>query len=152
MKQRISFDVAPQAYAAQKGLEAYIRTTALPRELIELVKLRVSMMNGCGFCVDMHWTALRKAGQPEERLYGLSAWRELEGYSTRERAALAWAEAVTEVASSHVPDDVYEQARACFDEKDLADLTFVVVAINGWNRLCVAFRVPPATALPKPAA
>lgn len=152
MSKRISFDVAPQAYAAQKGLEAYVATTSLPRDLVELVKLRVSTMNGCAFCIDMHWTRLRQAGQPEQRLYGLSAWREQDGYSPRERAALAWAEAVTEVASSHVPDAVYDEARASFDEKDLADLTYVVVAINGWNRLCVAFRIPPASALPKPAA
>jgi AhpD family alkylhydroperoxidase len=152
MNQRISFDVVPQAYAAQKALEEYIATTALPPDLVQLVKLRVSTMNGCAFCIDMHWTALRKAGQSEQRLYGLTTWRELAGYSAQERAALAWAEAVTEVASSRVPDAVYDQARACFTEKDLADLTFVVVAINGWNRLCVAFRIPPASALPKPAA
>ena len=146
MKQRISFDVAPSAYEAQRSLERYIATTSLPKTLVELVKLRVSMMNGCAFCVDMHWTSLRKAGESEARLYGLSSWREQSGYSPRERAALAWAESVTEVASSHVPDAAYEEVRTHFDEKETTDLTFVIVAINGWNRLCVAFRIPPASA------
>lgn len=145
MKERLSFDVAPEAYEAQRALERYISTTALPRALVELIKLRVSTMNGCAFCVDMHWTALRQAGEGEARLYGLSAWREQAGYTARERAALAWAEAVTEVAAGHVPDEAYEAVRACFDEKETADLTYVVVAINGWNRLCVAFRRPPAS-------
>ena len=140
-----------EANFAQKGLETYIASTGLPRDLVELVKLRVSLMNGCAFCVDMHWTALRKGGQSEQRLYGLATWRELSSYSPRERAALAWAEAVTEVASSHVPDAVYDQVRTCFDEKEVADLTYVVVAINGWNRLCAAFRIPPASELPSAA-
>lgn len=144
MKERLSFAVAPGAYEAKRALETYLATTALPRPLIELVKLRVSMMNGCAFCVDMHWVALRKAGESEARLYGLAAWREQEGYTARERAALAWAEAVTDVATSHVPDVVYDHLRAHFDEKDAADLTYAVVSINGWNRLCVAFRQPPA--------
>ena len=103
------------------------------------------MLNGCAFCVDMHWTALRKGGAEESKLYGLSAWRELPYYSARERAALAWAEAVTFVASSRVDDEVYEATAKVFSVKEIADLTYVVVSINGWNRLCVAFRTPPAS-------
>jgi AhpD family alkylhydroperoxidase len=149
MEQRLSLDTAPLAREALRGLERYLSGVDLPKTLIELVKLRVSMINGCAFCIDMHFRALREAGQDEMRLYGLSAWREQRGYSPSERAALAWAESVTLVASTHVPDEVYQEARAHFSEKDLADLTFVVVAINGWNRLCVAFRIqPPERAKP----
>jgi AhpD family alkylhydroperoxidase len=143
MEQRLSLDTSPQAREALRGLERYLSGTELPKALVELVKLRVSMINGCAFCIDMHFRALRESGQDEMRLYGLSAWREQRGYSPSERAALAWAESVTLVDRTHVPDDVYQEARAHFSAKDLADLTFVVVAINSWNRLCVAFRIQP---------
>lgn len=144
MKERLSFTVAPEAREALRGLERYLSECGLPRPLLELVKLRVSMLNGCAFCVDRHWRALRADGESEARLYGLSAWREQEGYSARERAALAWAESVTEVASSHVPDAVFADCSAHFSQKELADLTYAVAAINAWNRLCVAFRIQPA--------
>lgn len=143
MQERLSLDTSPEAREALRGLERYLAKTELPKSLIELMKLRVSMINGCAFCIDMHYRALRDAGENEQKLYGLSAWREQRGYSPRERAALAWAESVTLLATTHVPDDVYAEVQAQFSPKDLADLTFAIVAINGWNRLCVAFRVQP---------
>jgi AhpD family alkylhydroperoxidase len=143
MKQRLSLDQAPGAREALRGLECYLAGCGLPRPLLELVKLRVSMINGCAFCVDLHWRALRGAGESEARLYGLSAWREQAGYSERERAALDWAESVTLVAQSQVPDAVYASASSCFNPQELADLTYAVAAINAWNRLCVAFRIQP---------
>ena len=143
MKQRLSLDQAPEAREALRGLEQYLARCGLPRPLLELVKLRVSMINGCAFCVNRHWRALRGAGEHEARLYGLSAWREQAGYSDRERAALDWAESVTLVAESQVPDAVYAHASSWFTPRELADLTYAVAAINAWNRLCVAFRLPP---------
>jgi len=102
-------------------------------------------MNGCAYCLDMHWKDLRAEGETEQRMYSLDAWRETPYYSEREHAALAWAEAVTRVADTHVPDDVYELARRHFDAQQLADLTLATVAINGWNRLNIAFRAIPGT-------
>jgi AhpD family alkylhydroperoxidase len=145
---RISLETAPEASRALRQLEQYIAGCGLARELIELVKLRVSMLNGCAFCVDRHWRALRDAGEPEQRLYSLSAWREQPGYSPRERAALEWAESLTRVAETRVPDQDFELISAHFTAKEVADLSFVIVAINAWNRLCVAFRIPPANVLP----
>lgn len=144
MKQRLTFEVAPDARRALQTLENYVAECGLPRGLVELVKLRVSMMNGCAFCVDMHWRALRRAGESEERLFGLNAWREQAGYSAAERAALAWAERVTELVTEHVPDSVFREVSSHFSPKEVADLTYVVALINAWNRLCAAFRVPPA--------
>jgi AhpD family alkylhydroperoxidase len=143
---RIPFEVAPDAREALRGLETYLARCGLPRRLVELVKLRVSMINGCAFCVDMHWRALREAGEPEPRLYGLCAWREATAYSGPERAALAWAEAVTALGAGGVPDAVYAEISAAFSQKEVADLTYAVAAINAWNRLCVAFRIRPAGA------
>lgn len=146
---RIPFETAPGGFEAMRGLERYIRESGLPRTLVELMKLRVSMLNACAYCVTMHWRALREAGEPEQRLYGLSAWREQPGYSPRERAALSWAECVTNVAATGVPDAEYAAASAHFTANELADLTYVVVAINGWNRLCSAFRIPPQQLMPE---
>jgi alkylhydroperoxidase family enzyme len=101
------------------------------------------MINGCAFCIDMHWTSLRQAGTAEAKLYGLSAWREQHGYSEQERAALAWAEVVNDVSRTQVPDEAFEAVSKSFGPKEIVDLTYVVVAINGWNRLCVAFRRTP---------
>jgi AhpD family alkylhydroperoxidase len=140
---RIPFEAAPEAREALRGLERYLANSGLPRPLLELVKLRVSMLNGCAFCINMHWRRLREAGESEQRLYSLSAWREQQGYSPRERAALAWAESVTAVAATGVPDADYTALRAHFSEKESIDLTYAIVAINGWNRLCVALRIPP---------
>jgi AhpD family alkylhydroperoxidase len=127
------------------ALEAYVHQTGLERPLLELVKLRASLINGCAYCVDMHTKVARSFGETEQRLYAVSVWREAPYYSQRERAALAWTEAVTLISSDRVPDDVYEFARQHFTEKELVDLTLAVVAINGWNRLAVAFRKVPGT-------
>lgn len=132
--------VAPDAYRVLLDLEKYIHGCGLEASLIELVKMRVSQMNGCAYCLDMHSKEARAAGETEQRLYLLDAWREAPFYSPRERAALSWAEALTAVADNHVPDDVYKEARAHLSEKELVDLSFVVLAINSWNRLAVAFR------------
>jgi len=140
MEQRIDFDVAPDAEAPMNALEKYLAGCGLPRNLLELVKFRVSLMNGCAYCLDMHWKDARARDESEQRLYGLGAWREAPHYSERERAALAWAEAVTRPDLGHIADEVYQLARRHFDEKALADLTYAVCAINTWNRLCIAFR------------
>jgi AhpD family alkylhydroperoxidase len=143
---------SPGAMNAMLGLERYLRQSGLPENLVHLVRLRVSQINGCAYCLDMHSKDLRAAGETEQRLYLLDAWREAPFYSEQERAALAWAEAVTLVSEDHVPDEVYEQARAEFSEPELIDLTIAIVAINGWNRLNVAFRtVPGAYEPPKSA-
>jgi AhpD family alkylhydroperoxidase len=141
VKSRINWpDVAPGAYQAQAGVEKYARTCGLESNLIELVKLRVSQINHCAYCIDMHWKDLRAAGETEQRLYGLMAWDESPYYTDRERAAFKWAGAVTLLTEGFMPDSVYDSVRTHFSEKELVDLTTVVVAINGWNRLSVAFR------------
>jgi AhpD family alkylhydroperoxidase len=122
------------------GVSNYLRKSGLEESLLNLVYLRASQINGCAFCIDMHWKDLRAAGETEQRLYGLDAWEESPYYSDRERAALAWTEAVTNVKDSHVPDEVYERVRSFFAEKELADLTRAIVLINGWNRLNIAMR------------
>ena len=135
-------NIAAEARKALFGLEAAILRSGLEHSLLHLVKLRASQLNHCAYCIDMHWKEARAAGESEQRLYGLTAWRENRHYySERELAALAWTDAVTFLHEGHVPDAVHEVARAEFDEKDLANLTFALVAINGWNRLCVSFRV-----------
>lgn len=149
MKERLSFaTVAPKGFEAMRTLEQYCRQSGLEPSLLELIKTRASQINGCAFCLDMHTKDARAAGETEQRLYGLNAWREAPYYSERERAALAWTEAVTLVADSHVPDEVYEEARKQFGEKELVDLTLAVIAINGWNRLSVAFRKTAGTYQP----
>ena len=112
----------------------------LEQSLIDLVKLRASQVNGCAYCIDMHWKDLRALGESEQRLYGLDAWEESPYYSDRERAALAWTEAVTNIRDGHVRDEVYEDVRKHFSEKELADLTLAVAAINAWNRLAISAR------------
>ncbi|MFZ5790737.1 MAG: carboxymuconolactone decarboxylase family protein [Pseudomonadota bacterium] len=138
--------VAPGAYKAMLGLQGYIDTCSIEPSLQELVKTRASQINGCAFCIAMHTRDARKEGETEERLYLLDAWRETPLYSDRERAALAWTEAVTLVADGHVPDAVYEEARRQFSDRELVDLTMVIVTINGWNRLAISFRSVPEVA------
>ncbi len=141
MSQRLDYaKTSPGASRALYGLETYLESCGLERSLLDLVKLRASQINGCAFCIDMHWKDLRAAGESEQRLYSLDAWQESPGYSEREQAALAWTEAVTLVASSRVPDEVYEQACRQFSEKELVDLTLAVAAINSWNRMSISFR------------
>jgi AhpD family alkylhydroperoxidase len=137
--------VSPGAYKAMLGLETYLHQCGLDTKLLDLVKLRVSQINGCAYCIDMHWKDLRAAGESEQRLYGLDAWRESPYYSDRERAALAWTEAVTMVAATHVPDSVFEEVKPFFNEIDLANLTLAIGMINLWNRISIAARREPGT-------
>jgi AhpD family alkylhydroperoxidase len=132
-------------YDAMYGLEKYIHQSGLEEPLIHLVKLRVSQLNGCAYCIDMHWKDLRALGEQEQRLYGLDAWEESPYYTDRERAALSWAEAVTNIQETHAPDDTYEEVRALFTEKEVADLTCVIATINAWNRLAISARTVPGT-------
>jgi AhpD family alkylhydroperoxidase len=144
MKARLNYaKAAPGVYTAMEGLERYLQDCGLEKTLIMLVKLRASQINGCAYCLDMHWKDLRAAGETEQRLYSLDAWRECPYYTDRERAALAWTEAVTLIAEGHASDQVYEEARPHFSEKELSDLTLAVAAINAWNRLSIAARMVP---------
>ncbi len=135
---------APEAMQAMSNLHAYVGKCGLDHKLLELVK-RASQINNCAWCMDMHTKELRAAGESEQRLYLLNAWEESPFYSERERAALAWTEALTLITEGHAPDDVYEQARAQFSEEDLANLTLAIIAINGANRLNIAFRTVPGS-------
>ncbi len=149
MKPRINYgEVAPGAYAAMDALDRYLATCDLEKALLMLVQLRASQLNGCAYCLDMHWKDLRAAGEQEQRLYSLAAWRECPWYTDRERAALAWTEAVTLIASDHVPDAVYREVKPHFSEPELAGLTLAVAAINAWNRLSIAGRLVPGTYQP----
>ncbi len=142
-------EIAPGAYHAFQQLENYVKHSGLEASLLELVKLRASQINGCAYCIDMHSKDARSEGESEQRLYGLSAWRETPFYSARERAALAWTEAVTNISEGPVPDEVFDQARRQFAEKELVDLTMAVIAINGWNRLAISFRTLPGSYHPE---
>jgi AhpD family alkylhydroperoxidase len=149
MSERMDYGkAAPGAMRAMYGLENYIKECGLEASLLELVKLRASQINGCAYCIDMHSKDARAKGETEQRLYGLVAWRETSYYTPRERAALAWTEAVTLVATSRVPDEVFEEARREFSEQELSNLTLVLVAINGWNRFAISFREEPGTYQP----
>ena len=143
MKARFNPMVAPDAYKAMLGLEKYMATSSIEKPLQHLIKLRVSQINGCAYCIDMHWKDLRAIGETEQRLYGLDAWRESPSYTERERAAFEWAESLTKVSDNHVPDSIYDIARSQFNEKELIDLTLGVVAINSWNRIAIAARTEP---------
>jgi AhpD family alkylhydroperoxidase len=150
MNTRIEYGtVAPGALAAMRGLETYVHGTGLEPALLELVKIRASQLNGCAYCLDMHAKDARAAGEKEQRLYAVAAWHETPFFTDRERAALAWSEAITRVGEAHVPDEVYELARRHFGEKELVDLTMALIAINGWNRLAVAFRTVPGSYKPE---
>jgi AhpD family alkylhydroperoxidase len=146
MEARMDFRKAsPQGAKAMGALHAFVHDCGLAHTLLELVKLRASQINGCAHCIDMHTKELRAAGESEQRLYLLDAWEESPFYSARERAALAWTEALTLVAEGHVPDAVYAQVREEFNEEELANLTLAIVAINGANRLNIAFRTVPGS-------
>ena len=134
---------------AMLALQREVEISGLEHSLLELVKIRVSQINGCAYCIDMHTKDARALGETEQRIYALSAWRETPFFSDRERAALEWAESVTLVGDSHVPDEIYELVRRHFSEDELVSLTFALVAINGWNRLAVSFRIPPGTYQPQ---
>ena len=136
------------AYHALLGVEHYLEQCGLEASLQNLIKLRVSQLNGCAYCIDMHWKDLRAAGESEQRLYGLDAWEESPYYTDRERAALEWAESVTNIQEGHVPDAVFDHVKNSFNDKELADLTLAVTAINSWNRLSIAARTVPGTYQP----
>jgi AhpD family alkylhydroperoxidase len=132
------------------AVERYVRECGLERGLLELIKLRASQINGCAYCVDMHTKDARVNGETEQRLYAVVVWREAPFFTERERAALAWAEAVTLVSQEQVPDNVFEIARKQFSDKELVDLTMAVITINGWNRLAISFREVAGTYQPAP--
>ena len=134
---------SPEAYKAVTQLERYVRQSGLEEPLLHLIRVRASQINRCAFCIDMHWKDARAAGLTEERLYMLDAWREATVYSPRERAALAVADAVTNISVEGLPDPVYEQARKHFEERELENLVLAVATINVWNRLCTSFRIEP---------
>lgn len=141
MSQRLDYKLAsPEAFAAMMYIEQQVHKSGLEESLLELVKTRASQINGCAWCLDMHTKDARARGETEQRLYLLSSWREATCYSARERAALAWTEAVTAIATHEVSDELFAEARDHFDEKVLVDLTLAIIAINGWNRMNVAFR------------
>lgn len=137
-------EIAPEGIAILGDLEKYIKGSGLEPKLLELVKLRASQINGCAFCIDMHTKDARSRGESEQRLYGLSAWRETPFYSERERAALAWTESVTRIGEHWVLEGDME----CFSKRELVDLTLAVIAINSWNRLAISFHTPPGSYLP----
>ena len=134
------YQAAPEAMNAMLALETYVQQCGLEPALIDLVKTRASQINGCAYCIYMHTREARNRGESEERLYLLDAWHESSLYTDRERAALAWTDAVTRVADTHVPDAVYETVREQFAEDELVKLTLLVSTINAWNRLAISFR------------
>jgi AhpD family alkylhydroperoxidase len=153
MQQRIDVtNVSPAAYQAFAGLQSYVDKSGLDAELRDLIKIRVSQINGCAYCLAMHTRDARKLGETDERMHLLNAWRDARVYSARERAALAWIEAVTLVMQGHISDDVFEAARQEFSQKEIVDLTAAAIAINSWNRIATAFRVPPQVESKKAAA
>ena len=150
MKERLDYAaISPEGVESVRALERHVRRSPLDRRLVELVKIRASQLNGCAYCLDMHTKDARALGETEQRLYTLSAWRETPFFDERERAALAWTEAVTKVGDG-IEDALYASVREHFSEPEIVDLTFAVVAINGWNRLSVAFGRVPGTYQPRP--
>ena len=144
MSQRTSYaKAAPGVYKTMLGMHQYLEHCGLDERLLNLVYLRASQINGCAYCIDMHWKDLRTLGVPEQTLYMLNAWWEWPEFADRERAALAWTDAVTRLTNQEVSDEVYEKARAQFSDEELANLTLAVTAINSWNRLNIAFRTKP---------
>ena len=146
MKARLNYsEVAPNAIKGMLELEKYVHGSGLERPLYELVKTRASQINGCAYCIDMHTKDARKAGESEQRLYALNAWRETPFYTERERAALAWAEALTLISENDVAESLYNATREYFNEAEIVTLTMAIIAINGWNRLAISFRAVPGS-------
>src|SRR5512134_2463424 len=142
MKPRLNYaKVAPGTYDAMDALDRYVQACDLEKPLVLLVQLRASQVNGCAYCLDMHWKDLRALGETEQRLYSLDAWRECPYYTERERAALAWAEAVTMITDGHAPERLFEEARSHFSEQELCDLTLAIATVNAWNRLSISARL-----------
>ncbi len=144
MTQRMNYTQAsPGGFKAMRQLQEYVDNSGLEHKLMELVKMRTSQINGCAYCLDMHSKDARAGGETEQRLYVLNAWREAPFYSERERAALAWTEALTKISKGPVSDELYADVRKQFSEKELTDLSLAIIAINGWNRLAIPFRSEP---------
>ena len=144
MQPRVDYkSISPAVYRAMLALEQCVREFHLEKNIMELIKIRASQMNGCAYCLDMHTQDARAAGESEQRLSTLSAWRDTPFFTERERAALEWAESITRIADTHAPDDTYQRVRQYFPERELVELTLAIVAINGWNRLAIAFRAVP---------
>ena len=145
MEKRLDYwKVAAEGYRALVGVDRYVNNSSIEKPLLELVKLRASQINGCAYCIDMHWKDARLAGETEQRLYSLSAWREAPFYTDRERAALAWTEALTLISETHAPDETYAEVRAHFSEQETVDLSLAIATINAWNRLSISMRAPEA--------
>lgn len=144
MSSRLNYvQASPKGFDAMRALQEHVENSGLEHSLLELVKMRASQINGCAYCLDMHSKDARAAGETEQRLYLLNAWRESPFYTPRERAALAWTEALTQIAARDVPDALYDEARSQFSDSELVDLSFAIIAINGWNRLAIPFRSEP---------
>jgi AhpD family alkylhydroperoxidase len=140
---------AKEPLNAMLDLEAYLEQCGLAPALLHLIKLRASQINGCAFCIDMHWKDARAIGETEQRLYGLDAWRESPYYTDRERAALEWTESVTLISNAHAPDEAFAAVQAQFSEKEIVDLTYAISAINSWNRIAISFRAVPGRYQPR---
>lgn len=144
MQQRLdAMKVSPGAFKALAALQTYIEQSALEKPLLELMKIRASQINGCAYCLVMHTNDARKLGESDERMHLLNAWREAPVFTARERAALAWLEAITLITEGQVPDDVFEEVRSQFSEREIVDLTAQSIEINSWNRAAIAFRATP---------
>jgi len=150
MEPRLEYSkVSPHALQAMYGLEKFVRESGLEESLLNLVRMRASQINGCAYCIDMHSKDARALEETEQRLYELDAWRETPFYTDRERAALEWTEALTLVMQAHVPDEIFQRVNQHFSEEELVALSMAVVAINGWNRLAIAFRAVPGIYQPR---
>ncbi|HOF21837.1 MAG TPA: carboxymuconolactone decarboxylase family protein [Bacteroidales bacterium] len=150
MKPRLDYSkTAPGALKGMLELEKYVHGSGLERSLYELVKTRASQINGCAYCIDMHTKDARRAGETEQRLYALSAWRETPFYTQRERAALAWTEALTRISENEISDSLYKATMEYFSEEEIVALTMAIIAINGWNRLAISFRTTPGSYEPQ---
>ena len=144
MNSRIDYyKIAPDAVKAMLNLEVYVNKSGLDKTLLELIKLRASQINGCAYCIDLHTTDAHKAGESERRLHAVVVWKESNFFTERERAALAWTEAVTLLSETHAPEEVYQDVLKYFNEKEVVDLTMAIITINSWNRLAVSFRKLP---------
>ncbi|ARP89336.1 alkylhydroperoxidase [Bordetella genomosp. 9] len=147
MSQRINaFAKSPELFKKYIEFSTLVKSSAIEAPLLHLIDIRASQMNGCGFCLDMHVKEAKIHGERELRLHHVAIWRESQLFSDRERAALAWTEVLTRLPEHGVPDEIYESVRGHFSEKELSDLSFAIMAINGWNRLNVGFRTPPGSA------
>ncbi len=150
MTERLKYEkVAPEALKGMMELEKYIANSGLEKSLYELVKLRASQINGCAYCIDMHTKDARSAGETEQRLYTLSAWHETSFFTEREKAALAWTEAMTLISENNISDSLYNEVTSNFNENEMVALSMAIVVINGWNRLAIGFRKEPGTYKPQ---